>query len=161
MTNLSFNINKTIKQLLPYFLVKPKQLAWLQVLLYPLVWLYANFLTYRAAQLKNATVNSTVIRFTRALRDEFADETIYIFHPEEILDQAFIYLAVEGAILEYDYLASENHVPVDYDYTVIEYNSNYDFIVRIPVALASRADEVMAYVKKYAFFGLHYTVETF
>src|SRR3989339_480346 len=98
------DINKLIQQLTPHFLNKPKQIAWLQVLLYPLVWLYSEFLTYRTAKLKEATINSQVIRFRRALRDRFENESIEIIHPEDYLSQAFIYLEIEGATIEYDYL---------------------------------------------------------
>lgn len=161
MKNYTFDVNKMIRWLMPYFLLQPIHYAWLQTLLVTVKNRYADFLAYRDLQLRNATVDSTVIRFTKGLRDEFEDDTIYILHPEDFLDQSFIYLASEGATIEYDYLASEDHSPVDYDYTEAEYSLNWDFIVRIPVALAGSIDAIRAYVKKYAFSGLNYTIETF
>jgi len=161
MKNFRFDIDKMIRWLLPYFLVKPIQLAWLQVLFTPLKTLYASFMSFRTLQLKNATINSEKERLQTALRDQFADNTIYIFHPDDYLDQAFIYLEREGATPEFDYLAIENHVPADYDFTEAEYNSQFDFIVRIPASLAGSTQAIYAYVKKYIFSSITFTIETF
>ncbi|MBD3748928.1 MAG: hypothetical protein IE931_05485 [Sphingobacteriales bacterium] len=146
---------------MPHFLVRPKHLAWLTVLLYPLVWLYDQFLVYRDDKLKEATINSSVNRFTRALRDKFLDETIYIVHPFNYLEQAFVYLEIEGATIEYDYLDIEAHLPVDYDSLQSEFDSETDFIVRIPVSLAEQTNEVSLFVQKYAFYGKRFRIETF
>lgn len=155
------NVNKLIKWLVPHFLNKVKHLAWLQVLLFPVAWLYSEFLIYRDDKLNEATINSQVNRLTEALRHKFLDNTIYIIHITDYINQAFIYLELEGAFLEYDYLASENHVPVDYDFTQAEYDSQYDFIVRIPVALVGQTDVITAFVNKYKFSSKRFIVETF
>jgi hypothetical protein len=161
MINFRFDIDKMIRWLMPYFLVKPKHLAWLQTLFAPLKTLYADFIGYKALQLKNATINSQKARLETALRDQFEDNSIYIFHPDDYLDQAFIYLQREGATPEFDYLHIEAHVPVDYDATQPEYNTQYDFIVRIPASLAGSTQAIHAFVKKYVFSSITFTIETF
>lgn len=153
------DINRLIQQLTPHHMNKPKHNAWLQVLLYPVVWLYAAFLTYRADKLKEATINSQVIRFTRALRDRFVNENIVIIHPVDFLGQSFIYLEIEGATLEYDYLGIEAHVPVNYDFLQAEYDIEYDFIVRIPALIASKQAAVIAFVNIYKLAGKRFKVE--
>lgn len=153
------DFNRIIEHLTPHFLKKSKHLAWLKVLLSPVVWLYDQFLTYRTAKLKEATINSQVVRFTRALRDYFGSELIEIIHSGDFLNQAFIYLEIEGATAEYDYLPIEAHEPVDYDYTQAEFDSENDFTVRIPAAMNGQQDAVIAFVNKYKLAGKRFNVE--
>ncbi len=155
------DFNKLIKWLVPNFLAKPKHLAWLTALLFPLVWLYEQFLGYRSDKLYDATINSQVNRLTHALRREFSDNTIYIIHYADYLDQAFIFLELEGATPEYDYLAIEAHTLVDYDFTSSEYDNEQDFIVRIPIDLTSQSAAVAQFVNKYKFSSKRFKVETF
>jgi len=146
---------------MPYFLLQPIHYAWLQTVLVTIKSDYADFLTYRAQQLKNATINSQVNRLTQALWDEFGNTTIYILHPDDNLAESFIYLESEGATPEFDYLESEDHTPVDYDYLESEYANDYDFIVRIPVSMAASTEAVYAFVAPYIFSGINFTVQTF
>lgn len=156
-----YDIDKTIGQLMPFFLVKPKHKAWLESILVPIRTGYADFLVYRKQQLKNATVNSQVDRFTQALRDQFSDDQIHLVHLNDYLDSAYIYLSREGASPEFDYLAKEAHQPVGYDFTDLEYGGQYDFIIRIPMSLSGSSSEILAFAKKYVFTGINYTTETF
>lgn len=159
--NFNIDINKLIFWLMPHFLTKPKHLVWLQTLLFPLSWLYAQFLQYRAQKLYDATINSQVNRLTHALRSKFNDQTIYIIHLSDYIDQAFIFLEIEGATPEYDYLAIEGHIPVDYDFTQAEYDSEVDFIVRIPLAMVAQSEAVKAFVNLYKFSSKRFKIETF
>lgn len=156
-----FNIdfNKVIGSLTPHFLNKPKHIAWLQTLLYPVLWLYDDFLTYRDVKLKEATINSQVNRLTRALRDAFENELIEIVHISDYLNQAFIYLQIEGATIEYDYLNVEAHTPAEYDFLQAEYDAETDFVVRIPSAISDKADAVKLFVNKFKFSGKRFKVE--
>lgn len=155
------NFNTLIKWLVPHYLFKPKQMAWLNALLSPLVWLFDAFTKYREQKLYDATINSQVIRLTKALRDKFNDQSIYIIHLTDYLDQAFIYLEIEGATVEYDYTDAEAHTPLDYDFIQAEYDAEFDFVVRIPVALVSATPEVKAFVNKYRFSSKRFIIETF
>lgn len=154
-------INKLIKWLIPHFLYKPKHKAWLETLLSAVAWLYAQFLIYRDEKLYEATTNSQVSRLTHALIRKFGDDRIYIIHPDDFLDQAYIYLEIEGATPEWDWLAEEEHTPVDYDFLAAEYDNQYDFIVRIPAEIAGQAELIRAFVNKYKFSSKIFNVETF
>lgn len=153
------DLKKIVKWLTPYFLWKPKQIAWLTVLLFPLAWLYEQFLVYRLGMLKEATTNSQVNRLTRSLRDRYNNEGIYIIHFSDYINQAFVYLQLEGSFNTFDYLSSEAHVPADYDFLQIEYDDQFDFVVRIPAVIAVQADAITAYVNKYKLASKRFKVE--
>jgi hypothetical protein len=162
MKNFTFDIRKMIRWLMPYFLYQPKHYAWLQVLLAPVINQYTAFLAYRQQQLTNSTINSSVNRLTQALWDNFdAKQTAYIVQNQNYQDEAFIFLEADGATPEYDYLESEEHEPAVYDYLESELFSNVNFIVYIPVAIAAQSELVYAFVKKYVFSGISFTVQTF
>lgn len=146
---------------MPHFLVKPKHIAWLTVLFYPLVVLYSQFLQYRSAQLRRATINSQRNRLTQALRDEFLNDSIYLQHNSDYLNQAFIYLEEEGASAEFDYLEEEGHQPESFDFLDEEYELQYDFIVRIPQSLSAKTLDISAFVKRYVFTSIRYKIELF
>jgi hypothetical protein len=162
MKTYSFDINKMIVRLMPEFLIKPIHLAWLKVLNAPLKQRYADFLIYRQQHLADATINSSVNRLTQALWDKFdSTQSIYLLQSTDYLDEAFIYLESDGATPAYDYLISDNVEPYDYDFLNTEYNSNYNFIVRIPVALVAQTNAIYNFVATYVFSGITFTVQTF
>ena len=162
MKTYSFDIRKMIRWLMPYFLYKPKHYAWLQVLLAPVINQYNAFLAYRQLQLANATINSSVNRLTQALWDNFdSTQSIYLVQNENFQDEAYIYLESDGVTPEYDYLESEDHEPAVYDYLESELFTNVNFIVRIPVAIVADSELIYAFVKKYVFSGITFTIETF
>jgi len=153
------DINKMVKWLMPHFLFKPVHYAWLKLLLFPMTWTYSQFLVYRLDKLKEATINSQVNRLRLALRERFGSDLIDIIHFSDYLNQAYIYLEIEGATLEYDYLEMENHQPVDYDYLTEEYDQEFDFVVRIPQSLAAQWESIIAFVNKYKLVGKRFTLE--
>lgn len=155
----NIDLRKLAKWLTPYFLWRPKQIAWLNVLLSPLTWLYDQFLDYRQIKLREATTNSQVIRLTRALRDEFNSEDIVLIHFSDYLNQAFEYLDIEGSFNEFDYLDSDGHSPDDYDFFEEEYNAQTDFVVRIPAVIADKKDQITAFVNKYVLAGKRFKIE--
>ena len=147
---------------MPYFLVKPIHYAWLVTLLAPVKNRYADFLAYRQQILMDATIDSSVNRLTQALWDKFdVTNSIYLMQNTVFQDEAFIYLESDGATPQYVYLESDAHEPYTYIYLDAEYNSNYNFIVRIPVALVDQTAAIYAFVKKYVFSGISFTIETF
>jgi len=153
------DLKKIVKWLTPYFLWRPKQVAWLTVLVFPLTWLFKQFIAYRLDKLKEATTNSQVIRLTRALRDRYLNENINIIHFSDTMSQAFVYLQLEGSFDEFDFTGAEGHLPSDYDYVQTEYNDQYDFVVRIPAVIAVQADAVKAFVNKYKLASKRFKVE--
>lgn len=160
MREYRFDVFKTIRQLMPYFLIKPVHYAWLKTLLVSVKNRHAEFLIYKQLQLANATVNSSVNRLTQALWDNFDDtHTIYILQNTNFQDEPFIYLESDGVTPAYDYLESESHTPDEFDYLDGELTSNYNFIVRIPSALTGQQELIYAFVKKYVFSGITFTIE--
>lgn len=155
----NIDLNKIVKWLTPHFLWKPKQIAWLTVLLSPLLWLYDQFLVYRLDKLKEATTNSQVIRLTRALRDNFSNEEIVILHFSDYINQAFEYLEIEGSFNEFDYLSSDGHLPDEFDFFDNEYDAQTDFVVRIPGIIENKKDAIAAFVNKYVLAGKRFKIE--
>jgi len=162
MKNYSFDINKMIRSLMPFFLIQPIHYAWIQTLLVTIKNRYADFLVFRQQMLADATINSSVNRLTKALWDKFDNtNSIYILQNTASLEEAYIYLDSEGATPTFDYLESEDHEPFDYDFLDSEFNGDYNFIVRIPVAIASSSTAIYAFVSRYVFSGITFTIETF
>jgi len=161
MRTYSFDVNKLVRRLVPYFLLRPVQVAWIETILSPIQSLHSDFLAYRLSQLKSATITSESNRLTKGLQDYFNDNTIYIIHNTDYLDEAFVYLQNEGATPDYDYTNAEAHTPVVYDFVQAEYGVQIDFIVRIPLSMASLSNAVYAFVKKYVFTGINFKIETF
>jgi hypothetical protein len=158
----SFNINKMILWLMPEILIQPVHVAWLITVLAPLNTIYTTFINFKDDQLKAATITSSVIRLTKALWDQFdPTNAIYIIHPEDYMNEAYIFLQSEGAALQFDYLQSENHVPQDFDFLEVEYGLNYDFVVRVPIALQAYNSAIYAFVKRYSFSSLTFTIQNF
>ncbi len=147
---------------MPAFLFQPVHYAWLQTITIPFANIYAQFVAFKQQALSDATIDSTVIRLTKALNDKF-DPTgsIYLLQNANYLEQNFIYLEADAATPAFDYLESEDHQPYDFDYLDGEYSTDFDFIVRIPVAIAAKSAQIHKFVGQYAFSGLIYTVETF
>lgn len=162
MKNFTFDIDKMIRWLMPFFLFQPVHYAWLQTLLVTVKTTYTEFMAFRALMLANATINSQVNRLTQALWDNFdSTHAIYLQQNADAFQQSFIYLATEGATPEYDYLISENHTPVEYDYLDSEYSADVNFIVWIPVAIAASEAQIYAFVKRYVFSGITFSIQTF
>jgi len=147
---------------MPAFLVRPVHYAWLQTLLVSVKNQYTLFLTYRQQQLANVTINSSVNRLTQALWDNFdSTQSIYLLQNTTYQDEALVFLESDGATPAYDYLIADNHTPVDYDNLNVEYGSNYNFVVRIPSALAGSTSAIQAFVSRYIFSGISFTIQTF
>jgi hypothetical protein len=156
--NYSFNIIKLIKDYLGVF-NKPKIKAYTEALIFSVVATHTDFLAFRVRMLSEVTITSEVNRLRKALRDRFVDQTIQIIHPGDYLLRAFIFLRTEPRPVRYDYLREENHLPTEYDYLRNEYDASVDFIVRIPLSLANRSDEIYNYVLKYKIASIKFKVE--
>ena len=159
--NYGFNTNTLIKQLLPPAVRKPKQIAWLMALVKPVQDLHTAFLAYRQQALRDITITSQVNRLTKALQDKFSNDGIYLVHPLDYLDQAYVYLYAEERLPEYDYLLEENHRPKEFDYILDELNRDFDFIVRVPAILAQSNNNITAFVNKYVMAGRRFKIENY
>lgn len=158
---LSFNVNRLIEMWLSELDRKPKRLAWLQSGLKPLTSLWTAFLTYRTEILYEATITGETNRLERALQDKYGSPGIYIIQPTDYLDDAWIWKADEPHFQEWDYLESENHEPAEYDYLETEFDPNYDFVIRVPSALALQVNKMREFLKKYVMAGKRYNIELY
>lgn len=161
MKTYSFDINKAISQLTPWFLRKPVINGFAQCLCAPVALMYTQFLADRQTFLRNATIDSTVIRLTQALHDEFNDTSIYLLHPTDTADESFIYLRQDNSVPEFEYLGADAHTPVEYVDVSDIYTTKIDFTVRIPAAMAAQSNQVAAFVKQYVFSSINFNIETF
>ena len=162
MKKYSFDVVKMIRWLLPFFLLKPIHLAWLKTLHVSLKNRYADFLSYRALTLANATINSSVNRLTQALWDNFdPTQATYLLQNPSFHQAAFIYLHDEYPTPAFDYLSIEK-LNTEFDYLTSEESLlGYNFVVRIPLAIAAKTNAIYAFVKRYIFSSITFTVQTF
>ena len=156
----SFNITKLIKSYLYPLFYQAKINGLLLAYLYPIVQKQSDFIAFKAQMDAQATINIQYNRMVQALRDKFGDNTIDIIHPGDYLLSAFIYLSYEAHSPEFDYLASESHTPVEYDYLGGEYGSTYHYIVQIPTSLATQSAQIYAFVNKYNLTSRRFAVQT-
>ena len=147
---------------MPCFLLKPIHIAWLTAINVSLTNRYADFLAYRLLTLRNATITSSTIRLTQALWDNFdSTNKAYILQNTTFHQSVYVYLYNENPAPLFDYLNADNH-SLEYDYLFSEDSLiGGNFTVRIPVAIASKKQAVIAFVKKYVFSGITFSVETF
>jgi len=162
MKNYTFDIDKMIRWLMPFFLFQPVHYAFLQCLLVTIKSSYTDFMAFRAQMLAEATIDCSVIRLTKAMWDKFdTTNSIYLTQTTDFFEETYIYLDSEGATIQYDYLESEDHEPFEFDYLDSEYVANVNFIVWIPVALAGSTAEIYAFVKRYVFSSITFSIKTF
>ncbi len=143
--------------LLPSFLRKVKQIAWLLSLIKPIIELHLLFLPYRLNSNYMATVNGQVNRLTHALRTVFNDNTITIIHPVNNLLIDYIYHVNEAQPPTYIYHVSESGPPL-YLYPSSIIRPNFSFIVIIPNGLIARAAEIYAFVDRYRQVGYGFAI---
>jgi hypothetical protein len=160
MKNYTFDIDKMIRWLIPFFLFQPVHYAWLQTLLVSVKSNYVDFMAFRAQMLADATINSQVNRLTKALWDKFDNtQTIYLQQNAGVFEQTFIYLESEGATIQYDYIESEGHTPEEFDYLDSEYTADVNFVVWIPAAIGDNQAAIYAFVKRYIFSGITFSIQ--
>ena len=158
---LGFNVNRLIENWLSEAHRKPMRLAWLQSALKPLSNLWSAFLAFRLEILYEATITGETNRLEKALQDKFQDPNIYIIQPTDYIDDAWIYQQNEPHFQEWDFLVSESHEPVEFDYLSSEYDSDYDFVIRIPSALVLSVAKIKEFLKKYVMAGKRYNIELY
>lgn len=135
--------------------------AWLSLLAKPVVEIHSQFLAFRQEQLREITITSSVNRLTRALQDKFNNPGIYLVHPLDYVNSAYVYQTIEPRLPEFDFLLEEDHEPVEYDFLLNELDRDYDFIVRVPSVLALSVQNITSYVAKYVMAGRRFKIELY
>lgn len=145
--------------LLPSLLRKPKLRAWLAALLAPLQQQYAAFLLYTEAARIELSYNSQTIVLEGALNDQFDPDLrrITIDNSDtELVPLYFNFLSEQQP--EKPILFAAECPPWTYAYSYVEFNTQIDFTVRVPVGLrtAQRTDQLNARIRRFKLATRHY-----
>lgn len=167
MFNVDFN--NIITLLLPPFLRKSKNIAWLKSLVKPLIDLYTLFMAYRVTTVYSLSFTGQVIYLEKLLNDSYnAGLTgIYIADGSGIARIYFSHKS-EGFPKQYLYHKSENQTPL-YLYHKSEYNSQNDFIIMVPLSLYTQLqlnndqglNNMKSLVNLYKLAGKRYTINSY
>ncbi|MCF8465641.1 MAG: hypothetical protein K9G41_12415 [Flavobacteriales bacterium] len=184
ITNYNISFSLWLGNLVQWFDGMPKTLAWMRVLLSPLVAVHAAFLVDRTRVNREATYNCQTMVLERALNLRYYGATaeywhsnaaptanghIYIENVSNSVPSTFIYYDVENQVNPYIKYDSEGVVydidgvpiPDVYTYYDSEYQIQYDFIVWVPVTLIFDMNEMRAFLDLYVFGGITYTILTY
>jgi hypothetical protein len=153
----SVDWNKLIAFLLPTFLRKSKQIAWLKVLTKPVVNLYDKFLEFRIQQLFKTLFTSQIIYLEHLLNDVFDKDLrrIYIDNDADKLG-LFIYDSEADTFMITDDEATTIMLGSDESY-----NQEFDFTVMVPEGLVFDENRMRAWINLYRFAGIKYQIKTF
>lgn len=145
--------------LLPALLRKPRLLAWLSALLAPLREQYAAFLLYVEAARIELGYNSQTIVLESALNDQFDPDLrrITIDNSDKELQPLYFNFLSEQQPERIILFAAECP-PWTYAYGYVEFNTQTDFTVRVPVGLrtAQRTDQLNARIRRFKLATRHY-----
>ncbi len=158
--NLDYNILAT--RLLPTFLRKEVRLSFIASLLKPIKVLHQDFLTYRVKINRELSYTSQTVMFNKLLNDRFNNggTGIYIDNTDSVLPSYYDFYVVEGQESDYIYYISETSEPF-YDFSILDYNGDYDFIVNVPASLVYDRKELVAVVRKYKLAGKRFIVKEY
>ncbi|GAA4349758.1 hypothetical protein GCM10023185_06720 [Hymenobacter saemangeumensis] len=123
-------------QLLPPLLRKPKLRAWVGSLLSPLRQQHAAFLLYAAQARRELSYNSQTMAYEKALNDRFDPngQRIWIENSDRELKPLYLNFTAENQEAKPVYSRAECP-PWQYIYSQADFNSQLDFIVRVPPVL--------------------------
>ena len=125
-----------VRLLLPALLRKPRLVNWLWALLSPLLDLYAAFLAYRAATLRELSYNGQTLVLQECLNDKFDTSLrrIRVVNADTELVPFYVNFLAEGEP-EKPVLFAAECPPWLYVPSYDEFNNQIDFICKIPVSL--------------------------
>lgn len=145
--------------LLPSLLRKPKLRAWLGALLAPLRQQYFAFLLYAEAARIELTYNSQTIVLEGALNDQFDPllRRIRIDNSDTELQPLYFNFLSEQQP-EKPILFAAECPPWTYAYSYVEFSTQTDFTVRVPVLLRTpqRTDQLNARIRRFKLATRHY-----
>lgn len=159
MSSFNYNLTSNIKQALLPITIKPKTLAWLQTILYPLTYLYAEFQIHRNTVNYNLTINSQVNRLQKALRDKFELVGINVVTIEDSITEFYMYTLAEEqsqSLVIHTVVEDINESAI---YTEDELNNEIDFIVEVPVGHESKETQIKAFVNRYKYAGKKFIIQ--
>lgn len=155
----NINIDIIIRQILPPRKRSNSILEFLQAAVKPLKQLHQSFLDRRQQTLFYMAYNSQVIYLERLLNIVFNSGNPGIYIDDAVqFDYWFLYNTAENHP-QYIYNTDENQ-PV-WLYNQTEFETNYDFIVFVPLGLQFNENQMKALINRYKLAGKRYTIQTY
>lgn len=162
MRRYRIDINGLIKLLVKFSLRKPKRLAGLNALTYPIVILWNGFLKFLQDKVYELNKTSQVVHIEAVLNDRWDAglRRIYLTDGDSV-EPLYIYRVAESKPAPIIYQDAEGE-PAPYIYTDNELNAvTIDFIIHVPVFITFDEEEMKALVNKYRLPGKAYIIQTF
>jgi hypothetical protein len=165
MNNYNWDITKLITWLLPSLLRKPKQVAWLRALLWPVNQLHGQFVEFIDYKRYELDFTGQVISLERLLNDKYDNTLRRIFINGFPRPRRFVFRDGNN-LINYDkpYIYRDGStVPNREGFFLFAGTGslNVSFIINIPNALTVNELELRALVDKYKLAGKYYTIEYF
>lgn len=143
------NFGTLVRQLLPVRLRNAMQLAWLNCLVSPVVYVYNLFYANRAANLYNLGHNGQVVKLAAALNDAFDNTLRRIYISDPVFDDAdWLYQRDELKPL-YFYTRAENKPVYTYLRSEVYAAGGVQFVVYVPTGLVYDVNRMKALINQY------------
>ena len=160
--NETYNINfkKLVRWLTPNRLRMPIMLAWLQLLVSPVVSIYVSFLAFRKQKLYELGISPLVPDIERMLRDkyDFTLRRIYIGDAQD-KPTTYLYNRQENKPI---YLRKRSEAQPKFLYTRGESGLlQDDFIVWVPMDIVFDFLEMGTLIRKYILPGMRFKIQRF
>ena len=146
-----FDFSLFVRRNLPPHLRTPVMVAWVNLLLQPLVVLWAEWLNYYTQLLAMLEINSATNILQAALRVLYPTVSGFDCHIVTVYDdriQAYDNFIGEHHAEEFDYFLSET-VPPTFDFFIREDARKYDFIAYVPTAYMGQEQAIAAFLNRY------------
>lgn len=146
----TWNIRFWVERILPSFLRKPIQIAWIYSLLKPLDDLNQDFLDKVLFLDRKSKFNSQQMKFAHVLNDVFdsSSRRIRVETVSKSVQATYIFLSSENETPEYVFLASEGQTPL-YLRTKQELDELKGFVVYVPSSLSSEEARLKSWINYY------------
>lgn len=157
----SVDFENIATNLLPIAKRKVKRIALLRSILSPLQYLNTVFNTFRTNTHYSLRFNAQVIYLEHFLNDQYdpGDRGIYIEDNANI-EYTYIFNKDEAVEPQYLFNSSEAEPPV-YFYNRIDYDADFDYIVKVPVGVSFSEIEMRNKILRYNAAGRRFKIETY
>lgn len=151
---------KLLQWQLAYQLRLPKMIAWLNIVVSPVIYVYQLFLKYRKNKLYELSITPQVCRMEALLNDSF-DFTLRRIYIDDALEYPPLYL-YQDAELKPVYLYQDSENAPQYLFTDGESAALADdFIIFVPVALVYDSLQMRSLVKNFKLPGMKFKIQTY
>lgn len=154
------NFKKLVRWLTPSRLRRPKMLAWLNLLVNPIVKIYVDFLAFRKQKIYELGISPLVVDIERLLRDryDFTQRRIYIGDAQD-KQTTYIYNRQENKPV---YIKKRSEGQPKFLYTRGESGLlQDDFIVWVPMDIVFDFIEMGTLIRKYVLPGMRFKIQRF